>query len=308
MQINLGATAKTPGVAPVKDTDELHFERDVLTASMTHPVIVTFWAAWSAPCKQMIPALEKAVRETAGAVLMAKVNLDKNPGLVQALNIQSAPTVYAFFQGKPVDGFAGDKTALELQAFVGKLKALASPPAETGNLAEHVKKIMSGADVFFQQGLYQEAMAQYSSALEMDPESMDSLGGIGWCLLMLGDIADVREMLAQLTPVQLKSSRLKGLQFLLSLQVDSLEDISVLEQKCLKDKKNLQALFDLSQRFLAAGLLEKGMETLITIIRHDRDWQEKKARVFLLELLDALGPVHPLTSPARRKLSAVLFS
>src|ERR1700733_13351072 len=107
IDLQLGTQPKPSAASFIKDTDELHFEQDALQASMTKPVIVQFWAAGSALCKQMTPVLEKLVSAAAGAVLLAKVDINKNSGLAQALRIQSVPTVYVFYQGKPVDGFAG---------------------------------------------------------------------------------------------------------------------------------------------------------------------------------------------------------
>ena len=314
IDLQLGMPPRAPGAGFIKDTDELMFEQDVLTASRLKPVIVDFWAPGSAPCKQMLPALEKAVAAAAGAVLMVKVNIDRNPELAQALRIQSVPTVYAFFQGKPVDGFAGARPESDLCAFVDKLMLLAGSPAAAGNpaalTAEQVKKIMAEADQFFQQGKHDEAMARYGGLMEADAENMEALGGIGWCLLAQGDVAGVREMLGHLTPEQLKSGRLRGLQFIIALEAQAavLEDVSALEQKLLKNPNDLPARFDLARQYLAAGQLEKGIDALITLIRQNRDWQEKKARTLLLEIFEAMGNAHPLTLSGRRKLSAVLFS
>ncbi len=314
IDLQLGAQPKIPGADFIKDTDELRFEQDVLQASMTKPVIVDFWAVGSVLCKQMLSIVEKAVSDAGGAVLLVKVNVDKNPELAQALRIQSVPTFYAFFQGRPVDGFMGAKTEAELRAFVDKLKKLAGAlPAEERDaaaVAEQVKKLMAEADQFFQQGSFDEAMARYGAALDADANSMEALGGIGWCLLSQGDAASVREMLAQLAPEQLKSPRLQGLQFILSLEkrVGGLEDISVLAAKLLKNPKDLQSHYDLALQYLAVGQLEKGIDTLITLIRINREWQEQQARKLLLEVFEAMGHVHPLTLSGRRKLSAVLFS
>jgi putative thioredoxin len=275
IDLQLGTQPK-PSAAPfIKDTDEQYFEQDVLQASMAKPVIVQFWSAGSALCKQLMPVLEKLTGEAAGAVLLVKVNANKNPGLVQALRIQSVPTVYVFHQGKPVDGFAGSKPEAELRLLVDGLKKLAgAAPDDKAAIAEHIKKFMAEADQFFQQNKLDEAMERYSGALELDPDNMEALGGIGWCLLSQGDAASVREMLGQLAPEQLKAPRLQGLQYIISLGDDA-KDIPGLIDRLVADvKKNRQG--------------------------------EAKAK--LLEIFEALGNAHPLTLPGRRKLSAVLFS
>jgi putative thioredoxin len=266
----------TTAASFIKDTDEAQFEVDVLNVSMTKPVIVQFWSAGSALCKQLMPLLEKLVTEAAGAVQLAKVNINKSPGLVQALRVQSVPTVYVFFQGKPVDGFAGSKPEAELRVMVEGLKKLSGGGAndDTAAIAEHVKKIMTEADGFFKQDSFNEAMERYSGALELDPNNMDALGGIGWCLLSQGDAESVREMLGQLTPEQLKAPRLQGLQYILSLGDEA---------------KDIPALID----------------RLVAEVKKNRAGE---AREKLLKLFEALGNAHPLTAPGRRKLSTVLFS
>ena len=278
IDLQLGTQPKPSAASFVKDTDEQHFEQDALLASMTKPVIVQFWAVGSALCKQMMPILEKLVGEAGGAVSLVKVNIHKNPGLAQALRIQSVPTVYVFFQGKPVDGFAGSKPEAELRLMVDGLKKLAGAlPSEEGDkaaIAEQIKKFMTEADDFFKQGKLNEAMERYSGALELDVDNMEALGGIGWCLLTQGDAESVREMLGQLSPEQLKAPRLQGLQHIISLGDDA-KDVS--------------------------GLIDR----LVADVKKNR---EGEAKPKLLGIFEALGNAHPLTLTGRRKLSAVLFS
>ena len=118
--------AASPGTQDIIfDVGMDDFEERVMLASMQVPVIVDFWAPWCGPCKQMMPALEKVVREAGGEVLLAKLNIDENQQLAAMMRIQSVPTVYAFFQGQPIDGFQGAQPESKLKAFVEKLATTA---------------------------------------------------------------------------------------------------------------------------------------------------------------------------------------
>ncbi len=310
LQLNI-EPKPSAGALFVRDTDEAHFEQDVLQASMERPVIVLFQTPTSALCKQMATALEKLVAG-AGTVTLARVDISQNPGLAQALRLQAVPTVYVFHQGRPVDGFTGAKTEAELKAMIGDLQKLGGSPQEADKaaLAGQTKKIREEADTFFGQGNFDAAMERYAAAMEIDSADMEALAGIGWCLLGQGDASAVKDMLAGLTPEQLETPRLQGLHYITSLEdsVKGLDSALALADRLMKNPKDLQARYDLAQRHLAAGQLEKGIDVLVDLIRLDRGWQEQKARKLLLDLFAALGNSHPLTLSGRRKLSSVLFS
>ena len=123
------STAAPADADLIKDTTEATFMADVVDASQTVPVIVDFWAPWCGPCKTLGPMLEDAVRAAKGAVKMVKVNVDEAQNIAGQLQIQSIPTVYAFFKGQPVDGFQGALPQSEIKAFVDRVvKAGAAKP------------------------------------------------------------------------------------------------------------------------------------------------------------------------------------
>lgn len=107
-------------------TDET-FSTDVLERSKTVPVIIDLWAPWCGPCTTLTPILEKVVGEAQGLVELAKVNVDENPQISQAFQVQSIPAVYAMKDGQVVDGFMGAQPESEVVALVQRLLDGSSP-------------------------------------------------------------------------------------------------------------------------------------------------------------------------------------
>src|SRR5580698_6643361 len=103
------------------DTTDLTFDTDVIARSNERPVIVDLWAEWCGPCKTLGPILEKVVEESDGAVELVKVDVDANPQTAAAFQVQSIPAVYAFQDGKVVDGFVGALPEAGVREFVGRL-------------------------------------------------------------------------------------------------------------------------------------------------------------------------------------------
>src|SRR5260221_909834 len=107
--------------AAVADVTTANFMAEVVDASFEQPVIVDFWAPWCGPCKQLGPILEKVVRGANGAVRMVKLNIDENPEIAQQMRIQSIPAVYAFKDGRPVDGLVGALPESQVKQFFQRL-------------------------------------------------------------------------------------------------------------------------------------------------------------------------------------------
>ncbi len=292
----------------VKDATIETFEADVLTASMTTPVIVDFWADWCGPCKTLGPLLERAVRAAGGKVLMVKIDIDKNQMLASQMRIQSIPTVYAFFQGRPVDGFQGALPESELKAFVDRV-VQAAGAAGAQQPAPHEDYLAAAASAM-EAGDVGAAAQLFAQAAQMDPENADALAGLARCHLVLGDVDQARDTLAMIPESKHKEAVVASVKAALALAEASGGggDIAALRAAAEAAPGDPEAQFALANGLLGSGGAEQAIDALLSIIERDRDWNEGAARQKLLTVFEALGHGHPATVRGRRRLSAILFS
>ncbi len=294
------------GSASIKDTDTENFAEDVIQASMQGPVIVDFWAPWCGPCKQLTPALEKVVTEARGKVTLVKVNIDENQALAQQLRIQSIPTIYAFFQGRPVDGFQGALPESELKAFVKKLVDSAG-----GDAGDPLAQAMEEAEQALAEGDHATAGAIFAQVLQHDPENLAAIAGLLKALIGAGQIEDAKTQFDQLPEEVQAKPELAAVKAQLDLLKESAKasgEVADLMEKVAHDPDDHQARFDLAQALYGAGKQEAAAGELLEIVRRDRSWNEDGARKQLVKYFEAWGPTDPLTLDSRRKLSSLLFS
>lgn len=303
MMLELG---QKPADAPVgdliRDVTEATFMADVIDASREVPVIVDFWAPWCGPCKTLGPALEAAVTAAKGRVRMAKVNVDENQAIAAQLRIQSIPTVYAFWQGKPVDGFQGAIPGSEIKTFVDKLAALAGD----GGLGEAIE----AAEQMLAEGAATDAAETFAAILEEEPENAKAYGGLVRSHLALGNL-DQAEGLLTAAPAKIaKAQEVEAARAQLDLarQAADAGPVAELQAAVAADPANPQARFDLALALHAAGQVDEAVDQLLDLFRRDRDWNDGAAKAQLFTIFDALKPTDPLALRGRRKLSSMIFS
>lgn len=303
----IGANEAATG-SLVKDATIESFEADVIKESMVRPVIVDFWADWCGPCKQLAPVLEKAVSDAKGSVSLVKVDIDKNQMLASQLRIQSIPTVYAFHQGRPIDGFQGALPESEIKAFVDRVMAAAGEPPSEG--ADPVEDYISAGEAAFEESDFAAAAQLFGQVAQADPTNVKALAGLARCYVALQDIEQAKQVLETIPAEQQEDAALQSVKAAIVLAESNPNsgDLEDIEAKVAVEPENLDARFELAGALLAAGSMENAIDQLLTIIEKDRDWNEEAARKKLLTVFDALGAVNPLTLRARRRLSSILFS
>lgn len=297
-----GLTAAAPTGALIKDGTEATFMADVIEASQEVPVIVDFWAPWCGPCKTLGPALEAAVTAARGAVKMVKVDVDQNQGIAGQLRIQSIPTVYAFWQGRPVDAFQGALPASEIKKFVDKLAALAGD----GGLSEALEE----AEQMLTEGAADDAAQVFAAILGQMPESAGALGGLARAQIALGNFDQAEALLANAPAEMTNAKEIEAAraQLALARQAADAGPVDDLRAQVAADPANLQARFDLAQALYAQGDAAGAIDELLELFRRDRDWNEGAAKTQLFTIFDALKPTDPLVTKGRRRLSSMIFA
>jgi len=291
----------------VKDGTQASFRADVLDASMQVPVIVDFWAPWCGPCKQLGPIIEKAVKDARGAVRLVKINVDESQELAAQMRIQSIPAVYAFFQGRPVDGFVGAQPESALKQFIAKLAKLGAGEAGPSPIDEALEH----ADAALKEGDHEQASAIYSQILEHEPDNLKAVSGLVRCLIAVGDLDQAQSFLAQVPAAHANDAAISAARAALELAQAGQKaagQSQELRARVDANPKDFEARFALAQALFAGGDKEGGVDHLLEIIRLNRAWNEEAARKELVKFFEAMGPTDPLTLASRRRLSSILFS
>ena len=305
--MELGTTAATPAAnGLIQDVTEATFMQEVVEASQTVAVIVDFWAPWCGPCKTLGPQLETVVTAAGGAVKMAKVNVDENPGIASQLKIQSLPTVYAFWQGQPIDGFQGAVPESEIKAFVDRvIEASGGQVADNG-----LEDAIQAAEEMLTEGAAADAAQTFTAILEEDANHIAAFAGLVRAHIAMEDFDQAEAVLNGASSDISDSTQLEAVfaQLALARQAANAGPVADLQAAVTQNPDDLQARFDLAQALHATGDAQAAVDALLELFRRDREWNEGAAKTQLFTIFDALKPEDSVVLNGRRRLSSLIFA
>jgi putative thioredoxin len=263
--------------AHVIEANEQNFATAVLEESRRRPVVVDFWAGWCQPCRVIGPVLERLADEKQGAFLLAKLDVDANPGLSQMFRVQSIPAVKAFRDGDIVNEFVG---AIPEQAIRQFLDSVLPSPAD--ELVEQARQAEAG-------GRADEAERLYRSALGEDAGHVEASLGLARLAALQGDVEEARRLVEPLRPHS-EAERLMA-----AIEVSEWAS------------PNGEGPLAQAERAAAEGRFPEALEVFLAAVRNGTEEDRAKARESMLKVFAVLGDEDPLTNEYRRKLSAALF-
>jgi putative thioredoxin len=289
------------GADLIKDTTTKDFVRDVVEASRQVPVLVDFWAPWCGPCRQLTPVLEKAVRAAKGAVKLVKLNIDEHPQIPGQMGVQSIPAVFAFQDGKPIDGFMGALPESRVSDFIARL---------IGRESDDGTSELEAAEAALAAGDVNSAAQIFGEVLQKDAESAEAAAGLARCYIKLGDLARAEQTLALVPPAKADGPAAASARAALDLAKKGADagDVAALRAKLDADPNDHQARFDLALALNAKGDREGALDALLAIVAKNRGWNDEAARKQLLQLFEAWGGADPVTVTGRQRLSSLLFA
>ncbi|MGZ6839116.1 MAG: tetratricopeptide repeat protein [Frankiaceae bacterium] len=281
-----GAGAGASGVHSI-DVTEATFSKEVLERSRSVPVVIDFWAAWCGPCRQLSPILERLAEQDAGRWILAKIDVDANPRIAQAAQVQGIPAVKAVVDGQLIAEFTGAVPEREARSFLDQILAYAqtrgaergadaagAADGAAGASAPAVDPDLARAEDALTRGDMVGAAEAYRAKLASEPGNEEAKLGLARV-----------ELIARATAIDQKSVR------------------SALE----RDSDDIDANLQLADLLVAGGHVDGAFDALVGLVRRTSGADRDRVRRHLVSLFETMGDDDPAVAPARRALTAALY-
>ncbi|MEQ8485768.1 MAG: thioredoxin [Pseudomonadales bacterium] len=294
----MNVTANASAAGRVFDVSAATFQQDVLEKSLTTAVLVDFWATWCGPCKALGPILEKLAEAYGGAVVVAKVDVDREQALAQHFQIRSVPTVMLVVDGRIVGGFPGALPESEVRRFLAEHGVEPADAVEDEAVAE--VPVDPAAEV-----------ARLRDAVAAEPDKAELKLDLALALLETGDpaVADEAATLIDGLPANLGADRRAvsaRARIRLAQVAEQAPSREVLAKALEDDADDLAARHQLGVRLVLDGDWQAGLEMLLSLLERDRTWRDGLPRQALVDAF-AVVDDDALVRACRRKMTALLF-
>lgn len=282
----------------VIEVDDRRFDQEVLARSQQTPVLVDFWASWCAPCRTLGPVLEKLSGEYGGAFLLAKVNTDENQQLATQCGVRSLPTVLLVSQGQIVDGFVGAQPEAAIKALLQRRGVQPAAPGEEEPLPQPAVEVKDR----------QEAIRQLRARLDSEPDNHALHAQLAGLLIADGDYDAAAEVLDRLPAEKRDDKEIAALRVHVRFgqTAAAAPDSATLEQRLAERPEDSEARYLLGIRQAVSNQHESALDTLLDLVRRDRQYGDDAARKAIIDIFALLGGAGPVVKQYRSRLSASL--